>query len=114
MIAGFPVPEGTAVGVTQFAANRQTSNFTRPNDFVPERWLSVEQAGQIGEKIGDSALAQDVEQFAGMCAALFVRSWSAAATASDKTSHGSSFALCWLGCCGILTWRWSGGEVSIV
>ncbi|CAP61987.1 uncharacterized protein PODANS_5_1260 [Podospora anserina S mat+] len=65
MIAGFPVPEGTAVGVTQFAANRQTSNFTRPNDFVPERWLSVEQAGQIGEKIGDSALAQDVEQFSG-------------------------------------------------
>jgi cytochrome P450 len=29
--------------VTQWAANRSALNFARPNDFLPERWLSPEQ-----------------------------------------------------------------------
>lgn len=63
LIAGLPVPEGTAVGATQFAANRHASNFARLCDFVPERWLSPDQAARIGAKIGDGGLARDAREF---------------------------------------------------
>lgn len=33
------VPEGTTVGVHQHAAYHSRSNFHRPDDFCPERWL---------------------------------------------------------------------------
>ncbi|CAJ2500662.1 Uu.00g035150.m01.CDS01 [Anthostomella pinea] len=45
-IAGYAVPPGTAVGVTQFATNRCAANFVRPDEFLPERWLSPEEALQ--------------------------------------------------------------------
>ncbi|ROV87881.1 hypothetical protein VSDG_09530 [Cytospora chrysosperma] len=48
VIAGWRIPPGTTVGVTQYAANRCSANFTRPEDFLPERWLSPEQAEKYG------------------------------------------------------------------
>jgi cytochrome P450 len=59
-IGGRVIPPGTAVGVTQFAANRSASNFSRPEDFVPERWLSPEYAAKFAAK-GDG---WDHEEFA--------------------------------------------------
>jgi averantin hydroxylase len=46
--------------VTQFAANRSASNFSRPEDFVPDRWLSPEYAAKFTAK-GDG---WDHEEFA--------------------------------------------------
>lgn len=40
MVAGKWVPGGTSLQVMQYAANHSPSNFTRPDDFVPERWLA--------------------------------------------------------------------------
>jgi cytochrome P450 len=40
MIAGNVVPSGTSVSVGQYAAWHSTHNFTRPDEYVPERWLS--------------------------------------------------------------------------
>ncbi|MCJ1351257.1 MAG: hypothetical protein MMC33_001241 [Icmadophila ericetorum] len=42
VIAGRHVPEGTFVGVSQYAAYRSPLNFTKPNAFHPERWLPSE------------------------------------------------------------------------
>lgn len=39
MVCGKFVPGGTSVGVNQYAANRSSSNFSRPDEFIPERWL---------------------------------------------------------------------------
>lgn len=33
------IPEGTNVSIPQLACNFYPENFSRPNDFVPERWL---------------------------------------------------------------------------
>ena len=40
MIDGRVVPPHTSVTVNLWAAHRSASNFHRPNDFVPERWLA--------------------------------------------------------------------------
>lgn len=34
--------------MTQYAANRSAANFARPEEFLPERWLSPEQAERYG------------------------------------------------------------------
>ncbi|RTE80145.1 hypothetical protein BHE90_005329 [Fusarium euwallaceae] len=39
-VCGRFVPEGTSVGVAQYAAYRSAYNFADPSEFVPERWLS--------------------------------------------------------------------------
>lgn len=39
VICGKLVPPGTAVGVATWAASRAESNWTRPNEFLPERWI---------------------------------------------------------------------------
>ncbi|KAI9694166.1 MAG: hypothetical protein M1822_003437 [Bathelium mastoideum] len=38
-ISGYNIPGGTFVQVSTFAAVRSTSNFTKPDSFIPERWL---------------------------------------------------------------------------
>ena len=38
-IAGHHVPKGTHCAVFHYAAYRYEHNFTRPEDFIPERWL---------------------------------------------------------------------------
>ncbi|KAF2463993.1 cytochrome P450 ClCP1 [Lindgomyces ingoldianus] len=40
MVAGKWVPGGTSLQVQQYAANHIPSNFTRPEDFVPDRWFA--------------------------------------------------------------------------
>jgi len=39
MVAGKIVPPRTSVTINIWAANRSTSNFHRPTEFLPERWL---------------------------------------------------------------------------
>ncbi|KAF2183273.1 cytochrome P450 [Zopfia rhizophila CBS 207.26] len=39
-VSGKWVAGGTSLQVQQYAANHLPSNFTRPDDFVPERWLA--------------------------------------------------------------------------
>ena len=39
VIDGQLVPPGTSVSVSQWASNHSASNWTKPDDFVPERWL---------------------------------------------------------------------------
>ena len=41
-IDGDWVPSGTKVGVHQWSAYRSELNFTRPEEFLPERWLEEE------------------------------------------------------------------------
>ncbi|KAJ0308585.1 hypothetical protein Brms1b_009463 [Colletotrichum noveboracense] len=38
-IDGEFIPEGVSVGVHIYVANRSTANWTRPDEFIPERWL---------------------------------------------------------------------------
>ncbi|KAI1464312.1 cytochrome P450 [Daldinia caldariorum] len=52
VIAGHFVPPGTSVGVTQYAANRSSTNFTDPDEFLPERWLSPELAAKYTTGFG--------------------------------------------------------------
>ncbi|KAI0837750.1 cytochrome P450 [Hypoxylon sp. FL0890] len=59
IIAGWAVPPGTAVGVTQYAANRCATNFDRPEDFLPERWLSPEVVAKYGIECDHNSFAQD-------------------------------------------------------
>ncbi|KAL7944168.1 cytochrome P450 [Trichoderma barbatum] len=40
MVAGKWVPGGTSLQVQQYSANHSPSNFARPDDFVPARWLT--------------------------------------------------------------------------
>ncbi|PSN64117.1 cytochrome P450 [Corynespora cassiicola Philippines] len=40
MVAGKWVPGGTSLQVLQYGANHSATNFTRPEEFVPERWLA--------------------------------------------------------------------------
>ncbi|KAF2492305.1 cytochrome P450 [Lophium mytilinum] len=40
-ICGSWVPGGTSVGVPQYPTNYLPSNFTRPGEFLPERWLGA-------------------------------------------------------------------------
>jgi cytochrome P450 len=39
IVAGNAVPPHTSVTMNLFAANRSSSNFYRPAEFLPERWL---------------------------------------------------------------------------
>lgn len=39
VVCGRYVPEGTTIHGHGLAANHMSSNFHRPNDFIPERWL---------------------------------------------------------------------------
>lgn len=55
IIDGKYVPAGTTVGVHQHAAYHSPSNFHRPDDFCPERWLP--QARGKGSKFSDDNLA---------------------------------------------------------
>ncbi|KAF3386178.1 putative sterigmatocystin biosynthesis P450 monooxygenase [Penicillium rolfsii] len=54
-IDGRYVPAGTTVGVHQHAAYHSPSNFHRPDDFCPERWLP--EAREKGSKFADDNLA---------------------------------------------------------
>jgi cytochrome P450 len=38
MIAGVVIPPGTSVSVGQYAAWHSSHNFTRPDEYIPERW----------------------------------------------------------------------------
>lgn len=40
LIGTTPLPKGTRVSVHHYAAYRSTTNFTNPEQFIPERWLS--------------------------------------------------------------------------
>ncbi|CZR65384.1 related to isotrichodermin C-15 hydroxylase (cytochrome P-450 monooxygenase CYP65A1) [Phialocephala subalpina] len=40
IISGHNIPGNTLVAVDMYAANRSASNFHRPHEFVPERWLA--------------------------------------------------------------------------
>ncbi|TVY51126.1 Averantin hydroxylase [Lachnellula cervina] len=52
-IAGRFVPGNTNVAVNQWSANHSPSNFVRPDEFVPERWMGGD--GDVdGEFAGDS------------------------------------------------------------
>lgn len=42
-IAGHYVPKNMNVSVTQWAAYSSPTNFRRPKDFIPERWLGDEE-----------------------------------------------------------------------
>ncbi|KAM0303436.1 hypothetical protein ACHAO8_011502 [Botrytis cinerea] len=44
MIGGRSIPPGTAVGVTQYAAFHSPTNFALPTQFIPERWLKIEES----------------------------------------------------------------------
>ena len=50
VVANRSVPGNMTVGLNQWAASHSSYNFTRPYDFVPERWLSHTQDG--ASKIG--------------------------------------------------------------
>ncbi|KAK3367925.1 cytochrome P450 [Podospora didyma] len=63
IIAGYPVPVGTAVGVTQFATNRSAQNFAHPDAFHPERWLTAQQASTIASTLNDPSILSEVPQF---------------------------------------------------
>jgi cytochrome P450 len=39
VISGHFIAEGTGVQVAQYPNNRSSRNFTKPDDFIPERWL---------------------------------------------------------------------------
>jgi cytochrome P450 len=41
IIAGNFVPGNTCVSVNQWSANRSPSNFSRPEEFIPERWMGA-------------------------------------------------------------------------
>jgi cytochrome P450 len=41
-ISGHYIPGGTAVSVSQYAANHSENNFKDPEAYVPERWLGDE------------------------------------------------------------------------
>ena len=38
-ISGFYIPEGTGVSVSHYGAYRSGSNFSAPDEYIPERWL---------------------------------------------------------------------------
>ncbi|KAK4162922.1 cytochrome P450 [Cladorrhinum sp. PSN259] len=42
-ICGWYLPEGTALDIWTWAANHLERNFTRAKDFIPERWLDVDE-----------------------------------------------------------------------
>ncbi|CZR53260.1 related to cytochrome P450 CYP3/CYP5/CYP6/CYP9 subfamilies [Phialocephala subalpina] len=43
-IAGHHLPEGIVVGIPCYSTFRSRTNFSRPNEFLPERWLPEHQA----------------------------------------------------------------------
>lgn len=49
-IAGHYLPEGIVVGIPCYAAFRSATNFSRPNEFLPERWLAEQQADFGGDR----------------------------------------------------------------
>ncbi|TVY90945.1 Averantin hydroxylase [Lachnellula willkommii] len=55
-IAGRFVPGNTSVAVNQWSANHSPTNFVRPDEFVPERWMGGDGDGD-GEFAGDSRRA---------------------------------------------------------
>ncbi|PLN85487.1 cytochrome P450 [Aspergillus taichungensis] len=44
LVCGEHVPAGTALSVNQWATYHDPHNFKRPNEFIPERWISDEYA----------------------------------------------------------------------
>ena len=40
MVAGVPVPNNTVVGIPMWPTFQSSTNFTKPNEFIPERWLA--------------------------------------------------------------------------
>ncbi|GAB7354527.1 hypothetical protein MBLNU459_g4991t2 [Dothideomycetes sp. NU459] len=54
-ICGNTIPSNTTVKVTQWATFRSESNFTKPNEFIPERWL---------ENTDEKATFQDDKKYA--------------------------------------------------
>lgn len=43
-VVGEMLPAGTTVSVTNWAASHSESNFARPYEFIPERWMDRENA----------------------------------------------------------------------
>ncbi|KAL2135939.1 hypothetical protein VTI74DRAFT_6167 [Chaetomium olivicolor] len=57
MICGYHVPGGTGLEIWPWAMNHSSRNFTEPNKFIPERWLSEDEyQGQRFDKARHSAL----------------------------------------------------------
>uniref|UniRef100_A0A182INU6 Uncharacterized protein n=1 Tax=Anopheles atroparvus TaxID=41427 RepID=A0A182INU6_ANOAO len=48
VLQGYRIPKGTLVGMGQLVLQRQEGQFTRPSDFVPERWLAGAEATSSG------------------------------------------------------------------
>lgn len=48
-IDGKEVPPNTKVYVTNLAAHRNSENYRDPYEFVPERWLSEKEAGDLAK-----------------------------------------------------------------
>jgi cytochrome P450 len=49
-IAGHYLPEGVVVGIPCYATFRSATNFSRPDEFVPERWLPEQQQNFKGDR----------------------------------------------------------------
>jgi cytochrome P450 len=47
VVDGVKVPKGTHVGVHQLATHRAQENWSRPNQFVPERWTKEGKEGEF-------------------------------------------------------------------
>jgi cytochrome P450 len=45
LITGLSLPEGVSVGVPCYATFKSGSNFSRPEEFIPERWLQKQDKG---------------------------------------------------------------------
>ncbi|PWY71018.1 toxin biosynthesis cytochrome P450 monooxygenase [Aspergillus heteromorphus CBS 117.55] len=50
VICGQWVPEGVCVGIPHWSTYRNANNFSRPDDFLPERWLAPEDGGIVLER----------------------------------------------------------------
>ncbi|KAH6640147.1 cytochrome P450 [Chaetomium tenue] len=46
VICGYQVPEGTGLDILPWAMSYSTRNFTKPNEFLPDRWLEEDGLGQ--------------------------------------------------------------------
>ncbi|KAL0262351.1 hypothetical protein SLS55_003797 [Diplodia seriata] len=58
VVCGKPVPQGTSVYLSHYAAYRSARNFCEPDAFVPERWLGREEGDGEGRR--DPKYAEDV------------------------------------------------------
>jgi len=55
--AGYYVPEGTSIAVRPYVMNRSEKLFSRPREFIPERWLPLEQ--RPAEFLSDQLLSSN-------------------------------------------------------